>query len=203
MAKTAQLTSAEEAGKVAALKDFAAEYGWRHGSIRRPKDEPDVVILRLKPEKGDSGPFVEIRWDGNAIKERPIISDGHQLKYLQNVAGVKRHISASDDDRAGVFAEKTRGTRKAGAEASGKAKEKKQRVNFSLTDDDETVLAALKGRKICWKSRLSGEYEEDYIDPYKNTRHFRIEDFDDNRQVHFVGEMGFRAAYLNQIVTVR
>lgn len=206
----AQITALEN-GKLAAVKEFGAEHGWAHGAIKRhPEDDAVTLTLRRQKEKG--GEFIEIRWDSNAIKELITVSDGTRLKYVRNVAALKRHLSASGQERDAVFAEapkkqKVSSTPKAkGDKAGGEPlrRERKTRLNFKVDDPDEVVLEKLRNHKIVWKSRVSGEYDEDVIGQDRNpAKHYKIVDFDDNRQVHFVGAFGFRAVYLNQIVSVR
>lgn len=209
-------TTAQESGKVAAVKEFGAEHGWKHGSIK-PNHKQDAVTLKLRRTKEEGGEFIEVRWDGNAIKELIVVSDGTTLKYVRNVAALKRHLAAPEKERLAVFVEKPKPERKPKAEKSAdtterriaraKSSRRRKAMPFSSDSPDEQILDAVRGRKITWLTRLAHTEEEDRIEPARNTDKgkFYIShgETENRRQLQFVGSCGFRAVYIDAITAVR
>lgn len=209
-------TTAMESGKVADVKEFGKKHGWRHGSIK-PNHKQDAVTLKLRRTEKEGGEFIEVRWDGNAIKELIVVSDGKTLKYVRNVAALKRHLAATAEERKAVFVEKPKAAPKPKAQkaqdaterrvARAKSSRRRKALPFTPDSPDEQILDAVRGRKITWLTRLAHTEEEDRIEPQRNTdkgkfyiSHGELEGY---RQLQFVGSCGFRAVYVDAITAVR
>lgn len=209
-------TTAQASGKVEDVKAFGKEHGWLHGSVK-PNYKQDAVVLKMRRAKQEGGEFIEVRWDGNAIKELIAVSDGRNIKYVRNVAALKRHLAATEKERLAVFVEKPKPAPKPKTEkaqdvterrvARAKSSRRRKAMPFTPESPDEQILDAVRGRKITWLTRLAHTEEVDRIEPQRNTDKgkFYIShgEHEGRRQLQFVGECGFRAVYIDAIVAVR
>lgn len=213
---TESQTTAQSSGKVEDVKEFGKKHGWRHGSIK-PNYKQDAVTLKLRRAKAEGGEFIEVRWDGNAIKELIVVSDGKTLKYVRNVAALKRHLAGSAEERAAIFAEKPKAVPKPRTEKSqdaterraerAKSSRRRKPLPFNPDSPDQQILDAVQGRKITWLTRIAHTEEEDRIEPARNTDKGKFyishAEREGLRQLQFVGSCGFRSVYIDAITAVR
>ena len=197
--------TADETGKVTSITEYATQAGWTHEKTKRSKE---LDAVKIKFNNGDE--WFEVRFDGNSCKEQPVISDGSTLKYVRNIAALKRHIAASEDERLSVFAAKARATKTA-AERKEARTPKRRKLNFTADTPDAEILEGLLGRKLVWQSHIDKSVvSEDRVHREKNTRHYHLATREGSdvpslgdRILHFVGDFGFRAVSLDAILAVR
>lgn len=173
----------------------AAKHGWK-GTVRKTDD---ATLVRLDRNGNEQ---IEIRYDGNSIKEEPVALYDGQVRRVHNVAAAFRIIEATPEENAAFYtdrAEKKVGTRKA-AKVKRAPGARARKISFTAEDEEETVKAKLLGRKLVWTNRISGELEQDVVSEARNHNgHFYVR----KGQVSFVGDYGFRTVQLDQLVAVR
>lgn len=192
MGKTAQEKSAN-------IIADAQEHGWT-GTVKTSEDATVVKLTR-------GVEFIEIRYDGNSCREMPVVGYDGQVRQVRNVAAALRVIAQDDIANASVFAnrtEKKAAMRKAAPVRRAPGQKAKQDAGklaeLAQEADEDAVKAKLVGRKLIWTNRISGELEEDVVDPTRNRNgHFYVR----QGQVSFVGNYGFRSVRLDQLVAVR
>lgn len=182
------------ADKAAFIIDFAAKAKWT-GTVKKGDDSTTIVLERGKET-------VEIRYDGNSCKEMPTATYDGQIRQVRNVAAAMRVLGSSAKANADVFVNRTE--KKAAMRKAAPVKRapgvRARKIPFTAEDSEEDVKGKVLGKRVTWINKISGLMEEDVVAAERNRNgHFGIR----NGQLNFVGNYGFRAVRLDQLVAVR
>lgn len=170
--------------KAEAFAEEASALGWKV-EITRNKDKATV-------EATLDGKQISISWRGNAcLNEVYFGSDGHSRK-LRNAGAARRKLAeeagepprAASESGSDLPVKPTKAKPKKAAKAKPEPFKSKPKPRTSLPFDpdsatDEEILEAVRGKKIVWKNRMSGGYDEARVMVMPNQRHLKI---DLNRQ---------------------
>lgn len=207
--QTADLTElVEEAGeilasvgksqrKAAQFKEFAEANGWE--IALQPTDADLVEMIATRGPETIHQAWVGGVWQYDASTYT--IAD--RTTKPRNASGAKKLMTRSQseaEEELGKVASNTFFKRRSPEET---ATRRKARLPFTLEDDDETIMAALNGRKVRWLNRLSNSTEEAFVT--KGGKHIRMVWVGEERVFQFCesGGTGFRAFRLSDVQRVR
>lgn len=181
------MTTTEFIHKTEILEQKAKENGWTTRLVPELNDDPFKIKWELmcvrKPEA------LRVTYIGNRLTEATYImgektlTPTHKAAVIRLLEG-KPDLSKIDSTEA----------------------IKHRRIPFNPADDAAgDILDILLGKKISWVNGLSKELDYESIDLGRNrgSKHYRIIRTAENRRyIEFVTNHGFRAVYLDAIVSV-
>ena len=210
-------------GKASQFAADAEESGWSVEYFNRPSESREEVVAKTGG-KTDKAMLILI-WDKNRYNydESRYEIDGH-TRTVRNASEARRILSGELKPQPGKATNRQFVRKKAKPDNEVKTKQpapepfkSKPKPPTILPFDPETasdkeILDAVRGKKITWKNRLSGNFEVARVLSFPKQNHLRIEinsrsercltfaeaDLSDPR----VPEGGFRAIRIKSIVSV-
>lgn len=173
--------------KTEKLADIAREYGWSAKIVPELNTDPAkikwVLFCVRKPEA------IKVIYEGNRMVEALYVM-GDKVTSPPHKGAVVKLLTGQPDMR-----------RLDGSTAL------QNRSKLPFDPDDilpGRILEILMGRKITWLNSLSTELESERIEPHRNkgSRWYRIVRTEDGRRyIEFTTDRGFRAVYLDAIIS--
>lgn len=201
----------ESSGKAEAFLQEAIALGWK-AEIATEGGKTTVTA-------SSNNKTLQISWRGGACLNETSYSDNGHIRKLRNAAAARRQLELDSEVVVKPKAELTASKKQPPAKRAKRrepAKEASPKPFKSTpkpprllpfdpqTATDEEILRAVVGKRIVWKNRTSGGYDEARVMSNPNQKQLKIEINGRNeRCITFASSgSGFRAVRLSAIVSV-
>lgn len=156
---------------------------------------------------------ISITWKGEACQNGCFYQNAGYKRSLRNAAACRRQLTVPAGEVRIPAPTKRVRPRAAISEPDSDpyeespedANEYRRYLPFDPADEAETILAALRGREITWRSSITKGLASAVLMPNEDQRHLRIEDHPHKpkRILTFASRgAGFRSVYIDSIVAV-
>lgn len=190
--------------KVGNFINYAKQFGW----TGKWSTNEETGVTSLFARRGESE-TIEIWWQSNGCVmpgDEPIYTLAGERIRMRNVsAAAKIAASKPDPDRIGKAARrrnKGRGGFVPAADTEDQISELRGSLPFDSESDDDELEAVLHRRTVVWINRFTGQADSAFVNADKQFDVVRMDN--DRDQIHFCDSAhgGYRAVYLNSIVSV-
>lgn len=210
------------AGKAQQFATDAKEAGWEVAYEYSDEIAGREVVISTKG-KSDNYTSLTLVWDNNRYNynESAYLSDGH-TRTVRNASEARRILTGELKPQPGnPIGKQVRKKEAIGKESNTKQKpvpfkstpKPKTILPFDLLEaSDEEILQAVVGKRITWKNKLSGNYDEARVLANPRQRHLRIDRNGRNERCLTFAEAdptdpripggGFRSVRINAITAI-
>lgn len=174
--------------KTERLRDIAAENGWQ--AVIRPTLNPDPNLIQWDLRCVRKPEALQVTYIGNRLTEAVYLVTGSKPTAPAHRAAVVKILTGKPDP----------------AKLGGELAQRHKKIPFDIDDPmPSRILSELLGKRITWTSQYTTEMDSERIEVHRNkgSQYYRIvRSAKGRRYIEFTSNNGFRAVYLDAIVSV-